>query len=128
MRSDAGQATLEAIFVISLMFLPVLFGTVALARELHTWLVLQEAAAAGARVAATDGGDDAAVEQRIRQALGDGGLDATKASWTVSPSVADWGEPVTVQLSIPWSASLPLGPSFALNLQGSAVGRSEVKR
>ena len=65
LRDERGQATLEAILVVPLVLVPVLFGVVTFGELEHTRLVLDAAAAAGARQAAVDGQDDQAVRDRI---------------------------------------------------------------
>ena len=124
--SQAGVATVEAVLVVPLVLIPVLFSVVIFGRLAHTRIVLDAAAAAGARQAAVAGADTAAVDERIATELRDGGLDPAKVQVTIEPAVADWGEPIRVQLSTDEDASIPFLGTWAIPLTSEFVTRSEV--
>ena len=101
------MATVEAVLVVPLVLVPVLFAVVVFGRLAHTRIVLDAAAAAGARQAAVAGADTAAVQGRIATELLDGGLDPGRVQITIEPAVADWGEPIRVRLTTGDDASIP---------------------
>ena len=127
-RGERGLATVEAVLVVPLVLVPVLFAVVTFGRLAHTRLVLDTAAAAGARQAAVVGGDSSIVRARIVTELSDGGLDADRARIVVEPAVAAWGEPIRVQISIDEQAAIPFAGTWALPLDAEFVTRSEVTR
>jgi Flp pilus assembly protein TadG len=126
LRDERGLATLEAVLVVPLVLVPVLFGVVTFGELEHTRLVLDTAAAAGARQAAVDGQDDQAVRDRIALELRDGGLDPATASVSVTPAIAAWGDPITVTVSISSRASIPFLGSWDVPMSSDFVTRSEV--
>ena len=127
-RGERGLATVEAVLVVPLVLVPVLLAVVVFGRLAHTRLVLDAAAAAGARQAAVVGGDSALVRTRISTELSDGGLDPDRAHVTVEPSVAAWGEPIRVRISIDEQAAIPFAGTWAVPLDAEFVTRSEVTR
>jgi hypothetical protein len=127
-RGERGLATVEAVLVVPLVLVPVLLAVVVFGRLTHTRLVLDAAAAAGARQAAVIGGDGSTVRTRIATELTDGGLDADKVQIIVEPAVAAWGEPIRVQLSIDEQAAIPFAGTWAVPLEAEFVTRSEVTR
>lgn len=127
-RAERGMATVEAILVVPLVLVPVLLAVVVFGRLEHTRLVLDAAAAAGARQAAVVGGDSALVRTRITTELSDGGLDPDVARIVVEPAVAAWGEPIRVQISIDEQAAIPFAGTWAVPLQAEFLTRSEVTR
>jgi Flp pilus assembly protein TadG len=126
LRDERGQATLEAILVVPLVLVPVLFGVVTFGELEHTRLVLDAAAAAGARQAAVDGQDDQAVRDRITLELSDGGLNPATASVSVTPAIAAWGDPITVTVSIASRASIPFLGGWDVPMSSDFTTRSEV--
>ena len=126
LRDERGQATLEAILVVPLVLVPVLFGVVTFGELEHTRLVLDAAAAAGARQAAVDGQDDQAVRDRIAVELRDGGLDPATASVSVTPAIAAWGDTIIVTVSINSRASIPFLGSWDVPMSSGFTTRSEV--
>jgi len=126
LRDERGQATLEAILVVPLVLVPVLFGVVTFGELEHTRLVLDSAAAAGARQAAVDGQDDQAVRDRITLELRDGGLNPATASISVTPAVATWGDPIAVHVSITTHASIPFLGGWDVPMSSDFTTRSEV--
>ena len=127
-RGERGLATVEAVLVVPLVLVPVLLAVVVFGRLEHTRLVLDAAAAAGARQAAVVGGDGSLVRTRILTELTDGGLDADRVRIVVEPAVAAWGEPIRVQISIDEQAAIPFAGSWAVPLVAEFVTRSEVTR
>ncbi|MBA2718005.1 MAG: pilus assembly protein [Chloroflexi bacterium] len=127
-RWERGIATVEAVLVVPLVLVPVLLAVVVLGRLSHTRLVLDAAAAAGARQAAVVGGDSALVRSRIATELSDGGLDPSRARIVVEPGVAAWGEPIRVQIAIDEQAAIPFAGKWAVPLEAAFVTRSEVTR
>lgn len=127
-RGERGMATVEAVLVVPLVLVPVLFAVVTFGDLWHTRLVLDAAAAAGARQAAVVGGDSSLVRTRIATELSDGGLDPDRAVVTVEPAVAAWGEPIRVRISIQEQAAIPFAGSWAVPLDAEFVTRSEVTR
>ena len=104
-----------------------LFAVVIFGRLAHTRIVLDAAAAAGARQAAVAGADT-----RIGPTNGsptelrDGGLDPARVQITIEPAVADWGEPIRVRLATDEEASIPFLGTWAVPLSSEFVTRSEV--
>jgi len=127
-RGERGLATVEAVLVVPLVLVPVLLAVVVFGRLEHTRLVLDAAAAAGARQAAVVGGDSSLVRARITSELTDGGLDPDRARIVVEPGVAAWGEPIRVQISIDEQAAIPFAGNWAVPLEAEFVTRSEVTR
>jgi hypothetical protein len=127
-RGERGLATVEAVLVVPLVLVPVLLSVVVFGRLAHTRLVLDAAAAAGARQAAVVGGDSSVVRARIATELSDGGLDPGRARVVVAPVVAAWGEPISVRISIDEQAAIPFAGSWAVPLAAEFVTRSEVTR
>ena len=125
-RSERGLATVEAVLVVPLVLVPVLLAVVIFGRLEHTRLVVDAAAAAGARQAAVVGGDAASVRERIATELADGGINASRAVVLVEPVVAGWGEPIRVRVEIAESAGIPFLGTWAVPLSGEFITRSEV--
>ena len=125
-RSERGLATVEAVLVVPLVLVPVLLGVVVFGSLEHTHLVLDAAAAAGARAAAVAGADTPAVRARIDTELADGGLSAANAQVTVDPSVAAWGQPISVRVAIAGQASIPFLGTWSVPMSSTFVTRSEV--
>jgi len=125
-RSERGLATVEAILVVPLVLVPILLAVVVFGELSHTRLVVDAAAAAGARQAAVVGGDGSVVRERIATELRDGGVDPARATVLVVPSLADWGEPIRVSVTIDAQASIPFLGTWAVPLKGEFVTRSEV--
>ena len=125
-NGEAGVATVEAVLVVPLVLIPVLFAIVVFGQLAHTRIVLDAAAAAGARQAAVAGADTASVQGRIATELRDGGLDPARVQVSIEPSVADWGEPIRVRLVTDEDASIPFLGTWAIPLSSEFVTRSEV--
>jgi len=127
-RGERGLATVEAVLVVPLVLVPILLAVVVFGRLEHTRLVLDAAAAAGARQAAVVGGDSSLVRTRILTELADGGLDPDRARIVIEPPIAAWGEPIRVQISIDEQAAIPFAGTWAVPLEAAFVTRSEVTR
>ena len=125
-RGEAGVATVEAVLVVPLVLVPVLAAVVILGHLAHTRIVLDAAAAAGARQAAVIGADGPSVRSRITAELADGGLDPGTVLVTVTPASAAWGEPIRVRLTATSKASVPFLGTWTLPLDSEFVTRSEV--
>jgi Flp pilus assembly protein TadG len=125
-RGEAGAAAVEAVLVVPLVLIPVLFAVVIFGRLAHTRIVLDAAAAAGARQAAVAGADTPTVRSRISTELRDGGLDPATVRVTIEPSVAGWGEPIRVRLATNDEASVPFLGTWQIPLSAEFVTRSEV--
>lgn len=124
--SERGLATVEAILVVPLVLVPILVAVVVLGSLLHARLVIDAAAAAGARAASVVGGDGPSVRDRIAAELSDGGLDPSHALVIVEPGVAGWGEPIRVRVELNESASIPFIGTWPVPLSAEFVTRSEV--
>jgi hypothetical protein len=125
-HSERGLATVEAVLVVPLVLVPILLAVVVFGRLEHTRLVVDAAAAAGARQAAVIGGDGPSVRERIAAELSDGGLDPSRATVVVEPALASWGEPIRVRVEIAEQAGIPFAGNWAVPLRGEFVTRSEV--
>jgi Flp pilus assembly protein TadG len=125
-RGERGLATVEAVLVVPLVLVPVLFAVIVFGDLWHTRLVVDAAAAAGARQAAVVGEDGPAVRERIATELQDGGIDPNRATVTVEPAVAEWGQPIRVSVSIDAEAAIPFLGTWPVPLKGEFVTRSEV--
>lgn len=121
-----GVATVEAVLVVPLVLLPVLFAVLIFGRLAHTRIVLDAAAAAGARQAAIAGAETALVDERIATELRDGGIDPARVHVTIDPPAADWGEPIRVRLELGEDASIPFLGTWSIPLSAEFVTRSEV--
>src|SRR5258708_15388718 len=90
-----GQETLQAIFAVVFIVVPVLCSTLEIGNMLHLWIGQHAAAAEGARVAGEMGEDDLEVRDRIDSELRRAGLDPANCTVVVSPSRAASHEPIT---------------------------------
>jgi TadE-like protein len=125
-RLERGVATVEAVLVVPLVLVPVLLSIVVFGHLEHTKLVLDAAAAAGARQAAVAGADSSVVRMRIRDELQNGGVDPRRVRVTIDPLVADWGDPIRVRLDLAEQASIPFIGGWSVPLFAEFVTRSEV--
>jgi hypothetical protein len=125
-RFERGVATVEAVLVVPLVLVPVLLSVVVFGRLEHTKLVLDAAAAAGARQAAVAGADTAAVRIRIDDELRNGGINPNRVVVTIEPGIADWGNPIRVRLEVGEQAAIPFLGAWSVPLSAEFVTRSEV--
>ena len=109
-----------------LVLVPVMVAVVVFGELAHTRLVIDAAAAAGARQAAVVGGDAPGVRERIATELRDGGIDPSRAAVSVAPGIAGWGEPIRVRVSVNAQASIPFAGSWGVPMSAEFVTRSEV--
>ena len=121
-----GQETLQAIFAVSFVLVPVLFSTLEIGNLLHLWIGQHAAAAAGARVAGEAGEDDAEVRDRIDQELRDGGIDPAACAVDVSPPQVGWHEPITVTIRSRRHVGIPFLFERDVDLVSSFTARGEV--
>ncbi len=90
--------------VVAPVFLLLVFGMIEYGRMVMVYQVLTNASREGARVAVLDGATTASVTAQVNTYLSSGTI--TGATVTVSPnppSNAQYGDPVTVTVSIPFS-------------------------
>lgn len=125
-RGEAGTAVVEAVLVVPLVLVPVLAGVVILGDLAHRRIVLDVAAAAGARQAAVIGADGPSVRNRITTELANGGLDPRTVRVAVTPASAAWGEPIRVRLTVAGEADIPFLGTWTVPLESEFVTRSEV--
>jgi hypothetical protein len=125
-RGEAGTAVVEAVLVVPLVLVPVLAGVMILGDLAHRRIVLDAAAAAGARQAAVIGADGPSVRNRITTELANGGLDPRTVRVSVTPASAAWGEPIRVRLTVTGQADIPFLGTWTVPLESEFVTRSEV--
>ena len=121
-----GQETLQAIFVVAFMLVPILFGIVELGNLIHIWMGQQSAAAVGARLAGERGEDDAVVRDRIQAELRATGVNPGEVQTTVSPAYVRWGQPITVELVSRRQIAIPFLFSRDVVLISRYVARGEL--
>lgn len=126
LSSQAGQETLQAIFAVSLVLLPVLFSVIEIGDILHLWIGQHAAAAAGARVAGENGEDDAQVRSRIDAELRGAALDPRNVTVEVSPSRVAWHDPIQVTLRTRRHIGIPFLFERDLDLVSSFTARGEI--
>lgn len=122
-----GAAMVEFVLTAGLLFL-LLFGILDLGLALNARLVVAAAAREGARRAAIEGGETAAVLDRVRSQLALGRIDADRAAITVSPRRASFGGSISVTVDYAYSFTSPMIQSLAggpVHLHAEAVSRSE---
>jgi hypothetical protein len=126
-RSDQrGQETLQAIFTVAFILIPVLFSTLEIGNVLHLWIGQHAAAAAGARVAGEMGEDDAEVRDRIDSELRGAGLDPANCAVSITPARAAWHEPITVRITSRRHVGVPFLFERDIDLVSSFTARGEV--
>lgn len=121
-----GQETLQAIFAVSFILVPVLFSTIEIGNLLHLWIGQHAAAAAGARVAGENGEDDLEVRDRIDAELRGAGLDPVHVTVEITPSRVDWHQPITVTLRSQRHIGVPFLLQRDIELVSSFTARGEV--
>ena len=90
--------------VVAPVFFLLVFGMIEYGRMVMVYQVLTNASREGARVAVLDGATTASVTAQVNTYLSNGTI--TGATVTVTPnppSTAEFGDPVTVTVSIPFS-------------------------
>lgn len=126
-RGQQGAAMLEFVLTAGLLFL-LLFGILDVGLALNARLTVAAAAREGARRAAIEGGETAAVLERVRAQLALGPIDVSRAVITVSPRQAALGSGIAVTVDYPYTFTSPMIQSLAggpIRLHAEAVSRSE---
>jgi hypothetical protein len=127
MRSrQRGQETLQAIFAVSFILVPVLFSTLEIGNLLHLWIGQHAAAAAGARIAGEVGEDGFAVRDRIDAELTGAGIDPSRCTVDILPGRVGWHEPITVTIRSTRHVGIPFLFQRDVELVSSFTGRGEV--
>jgi hypothetical protein len=121
-----GQETLQAIFVVAFVLIPVLFSTLEIGNVLHLWIGQHAAAAAGARVAGEMGEDDLEVRDRIDSELRGAGLDPANCAVSIAPARAAWHDPITVTITSRRHIGIPFLFQRDIDLVSSFTARGEV--
>jgi hypothetical protein len=126
LSDQRGQETLQAIFAVAFILVPVLFSTIEIGNVLHLWIGQHAAAAAGARVAGEMGEDDADVRDRIDTELRGAGLDPANCTIEVSPARVTWHQPITVSIRSRRHVGIPFLFQRDLDLVSTFTARGEV--
>jgi hypothetical protein len=126
LSDQRGQETLQAIFAVAFILVPVLFSTIEIGNVLHLWIGQHAAAAAGARVAGEMGEDDADVRDRIDTELRGAGLDPANCTIEVSPARVAWHQPITVSIRSRRHVGIPFLFQRDLDLVSTFTARGEV--
>jgi hypothetical protein len=126
LSEQRGQETLQAIFVVAFVLIPVLFSTLEIGNVLHLWIGQHAAAAAGARVAGEMGEDDPEVRDRIDTELRGAGLDPANCVVSITPSRAAWHDPITVIITSRRHIGIPFLFERNVDLVSSFTARGEV--
>jgi hypothetical protein len=123
---QAGQETLQAIFAVAFMLVPVLFSTLEIGNILHLWMGQHAAAAAGARVAGELGEDDGDVRSRIDSELRGASVDPGNCTVDVTPGRVAWHQPITVTITSRRRIGVPFLFQRDVDLVSSFTARGEV--
>jgi hypothetical protein len=123
---QAGQETLQSIFAVSFVLLPVLFSTLELGNLLHLWIGQHAAAAAGARLAGEIGEDGPTVRARIDDELLGAGVDPAACEISVVPARVAWHDPITVTITSRRHLGVPFLFQRDVTLASSFTARGEV--
>ena len=121
-----GQETLQAIFTMSFVLIPVLFATLEIGNMLHLWMGQHAAAAVGARVAGEVGEDDSTVRDRIDAELRGVGIEPRNCTISVQPSSVAWHQPITVTITSRRHLGVPFLFERDVDLVSSFTTRGEV--
>ncbi len=127
-RNRRATATVEFAIVAPLFFL-LLFGIIEFGRMVMVQQIITNASREGARMAVLDGATTARVETAVDDYLSNSSIQGATVTVTPNPpTLAEYGEPVTVAVSIPFTqvSWLP-SPMFlgATTLSASTVMRRE---
>ena len=130
-RAQHGQETLQAIFVVALVLIPVLVSILTMGQAIHVYIGAQAAAAAGARAAGSAGEFGPTQLQRIDEELRANGIDP--AACSVEPRstvVVGLDQPIRVTVSCPQRIDIPFLPlpKPSVDLASTFVARGEVNR
>ena len=121
-----GQETLQAIFAVAFILVPVLFSTIEIGNLLHLWIGQHAAASAGARIAGEVGQDDPEVRDRIDTQLRGAGLDPANCTIDVTPAWVAWHQPITVSIHSRRHIGVPFLFQRDLDMVSSFTARGEV--
>jgi hypothetical protein len=124
--TQRGQETLQAIFAVSFVLIPVLFSTLEIGNVLHLWIGQHAAAAAGARVAGELGEDNAEVRDRIGQELQGAGVNPSACTIDITPTRVGWHDPITVTIRSHRRIGVPFLFERDVELVSSFTARGEV--
>jgi len=103
-RNRRGAAAVEFAIVAPIFFLMV-FGMIEFGRMVMVQQVLTNASREGARIAVLDGATKALVVSKVNTYLTSAGISGATVTTTPSePNTAAYGEPVTVNVQIPFSS------------------------
>lgn len=123
-----GTAAVEFALVAPLLFL-LFFGFVDVGRAIMVKNLLTSAARDGARTATLDGATVSGVQTEVTSFLADTGISGVTVSVTPDPlDTAEIGDPVTVNVSVPFGAVSWLPSSFYfgdVTLESTVVMRRE---
>lgn len=125
--ADDGAITLETTLALT-MLIPILFAILQFGAALQRWSAQDAIAVQGARQAAEQGGDSAALRLAIDSSLRVSGIDPQSVTVSVEPSVVGWREPVRVRLHSDARLTIPFLLTTSLPIRSSAVGRGELAR
>jgi hypothetical protein len=126
LSDQRGQETLQAIFTVAFVLIPVLFSTLEIGNVLHVWIGQHAAAAAGARVAGEMGEDNLEVRDRIDSELRGAGLDPSHCTVSIAPSRTAWHDPITVTITSRRHVGIPFLFQRDIDLVSSFTARGEV--
>jgi Flp pilus assembly protein TadG len=129
-RSDVrrGAAVVELAFTAPLLFM-ITFGMIDVGRAVMVQNLITNAARDGARAAALDGATAGAIEASVVQYLAASAVPGATATVTPNPLTnADWGDPVTCTVEVPFDSVswLPASRYFAgATFEATVVMRRE---
>ena len=126
LSDQRGQETLQAIFAVAFILVPVLFSTLEIGNVLHLWIGQHAAAAEGARIAGEVGEDDIEVRDRIDSELRGAGIDPANCTISITPARAAWHDPITVTITSTRHIGIPFLFSRDVDLVSSFTARGEV--
>ena len=90
--------------VVAPVFLLMVFGMIEYGRMVMVYQVITNASREGARVAVLDGATTASVTDQVNTYLSNGSVSGATVTVTPNPpSTAQYGDPVTVTVSVPFS-------------------------
>ena len=123
-----GQETLQAILVVSMVLIPVLFSILTLGSVIHVYIGAQAAAATGARAAGSAGEFGPQQRQRVVQELRANGIEPGGCSVEGQPPVVGLDQAITVTVRCPQEVGIPFLFTRHVDLASTFVARGEVNR
>ena len=127
LAGEQGAVGAEAVLAM-LVIIPVLVAVIMFAQTLDAWQAQNHVASAAARQAAQEGGDSAALRDRVAADLTAAGLDPRSVSLTIQPATVDWREPITVELQSTQRVRIPFLLEMDVPLRSRFTTRGEVNR